>query len=375
MAQISKLKVLTIAEYNLIANKDPVGSYDRRTRENLDAIRARLRDNVARLSDLERRLHDKFKDAKFQALDKKDRQVRSEVNRHRLSARTRRMLAWSGSALAVTVLGLGFVYALVLDAATQKRVDYLIYERLGQLGMASPQEVKQIKGELDKLERDLVQTKKKNLELAQMIDQMIQNNKVPQNLQVIVKRIHDDPRAKYVKQGESTRLLFDGKPIAQYSTHAENWYILGILETGMLKVFYNDEEILEVPAIFGRKDEETPVGEYEIENKLYKPTWYKKEEVNGRTVVRAIPFGDPDHEIGHWWLGMKRLGKPVPGSYGIHGVNVARTNEFFKKNYDHRGGSAGCPNIQEWNLDFLAHVLPTGTPVHIVHEEKWSKSA
>ncbi|CCQ89911.1 hypothetical protein NITGR_190021 [Nitrospina gracilis 3/211] len=375
MAQTSKLKVLTIAEYNLIANKDPVGSYDRKTRENLDAIRAKLADRKPHLSDLERRLHDKFKDAQFQALEKKENQVRSEVTRYRLSSRTRRALAWSGSAIAVTVLGLWFVYALVLDAAMQKRVDYMIYERLGQLGMASPQEVKKIKGELDKLERDLLVTKKKNQELAQMIDQMIQNNKVPQNLQVIVKRIYDDPRTKYVKKNGTTELLFDGKRIARYSTNAESWYILGILETGMLKIFYNDEEILEIPAIFGRKDEETPVGEYEIENKLYKPTWYKKEDVNGKTIVRAIPFGDPDHEIGHWWLGMKRLGKPVPGSYGIHGVNVARTNEFFKKNYDHRGGSAGCPNIQEWNLDFLAHVLPKGTPVHIVHEEKWSKSA
>ncbi|MCF8719173.1 L,D-transpeptidase [Nitrospina gracilis] len=375
MAQTSKLKILTIAEYNLIANKDPFGSYDRKTRENLDAIRAKLSANAPRLSDLERRLHDKFQDARFQALEKKENQVRSEVTRYRLSSRTRRALAWSGSALAVTVLGLWFVYALVLDAATQKRVDYMIYERLGQLGMASPQEVKKIKGELDKLERDLVVTKKKNQELVQMIDQMIQNNKVPQNLQVIVKRIYDDPRTKYVKKNGTTELLFDGKRIARYSTKAESWYILGILETGMLKIFYNDEEILEIPAIFGRKDEETPVGEYEIENKLFKPTWYKKEDVNGKTIVRAIPFGDPDHEIGHWWLGMKRLGKPVPGSYGIHGVNVARTNEFFKKNYDHRGGSAGCPNIQEWNLDFLAHVLPKGTPVHIVHEEKWSKSA
>ncbi|MGP0566318.1 MULTISPECIES: L,D-transpeptidase [unclassified Nitrospina] len=375
MAQTSKLKVLTIAEYNLIANKDPVGSYDRKTRENLDAIRAKLADNLPHLSDLERRLHDKFKDAGFQALEKKESQVRSEVTRYRLSSRTRRALAWSGSAVAVTVLGLWFVYGLVLDAATQKRVDYMIYERLGQLGMASPQEVKKIKIELDKLERDLVVTKKKNQELAQMIDQMIQNNKVPQNLKVIVKRIYDDPRTRYVKKNGTTELLFDGKRIARYSTNAESWYILGILETGMLKIFYNDEEILEIPAIFGRKDEETPVGEYEIENKLFKPTWYKKEDVNGKTIVRAIPFGDPDHEIGHWWLGMKRLGKPVPGSYGIHGVNVARTNEFFKKNYDHRGGSAGCPNIQEWNLDFLAHVLPKGTPVHIVHEEKWSKSA
>jgi len=375
MRKTSKLKILSIAEYDLIANKDPFGSHDRKTRENLDAIRAKLAGHLPRLSDLERRLHDKFQDARFQALDIKDRQVRSEVSRHRLSARTRRMLAWSASATAVCVFASWFVYAFALDVATQKRVDWWVYEGLGKLGMATPQEVKKIKNDLDKLERDLAETKKKNQELAQMIDQMIRNNNVPQNLKVIVKRIYDDPRTKYVQKDGVTQLLFDGKPIAKYSTQPDTWYLLGILETGMMKVFYNDEEIMEVPAIFGRTEEETPAGEYEIENKLYKPTWYKKEDVNGKTVVRAIPFGDPDHEIGHWWLGMKRLGKPVPGSYGIHGVNVARTNEFFKKNYDERGGSAGCPNIQEWYLDFLAHVLPKGTPVHIVKEAKWGKRA
>ena len=38
MAIDEKLKTLTITEFNLIANKDPSGSYDRRTRENLNRI-------------------------------------------------------------------------------------------------------------------------------------------------------------------------------------------------------------------------------------------------------------------------------------------------------------------------------------------------
>jgi hypothetical protein len=40
---------------------------------------------------------------------------------------------------------------------------------------------------------------------------------------------------------------------------------------------------------------------------------------------------------------MKRLGELVPGSYGIHGVNAGKVNEFYKKNFDWRNGSAGCP--------------------------------
>ena len=101
--------------------------------------------------------------------------------------------------------------------------------------------------------------------------------------------------------------------------------------------------------------------------------WYKKEEVNGKTRVREIPFGHKDHEIGHWWLGLRKLGEPVPGSYGIHGVNVNKVNEFFKKNFDWRNGSAGCPNIQDWYLHFLAKMVPRGTRVNIVQKDKWNK--
>ena len=151
------------------------------------------------------------------------------------------------------------------------------------------------------------------------------------------------------------------------------WYLLGIIESGVLRVYYNDEEIIEIESIFGRSGEETPVGEYEIKNKAYKPTWYKKETKDGKTRVRAIPFGHKDHEIGHWWMGMKRLGEPVPGSYGIHGVNAAKVNEFFKKNFDWRNGSAGCPNIQEWYLHFLAKMVPLGARVNIVQKDKWAK--
>jgi hypothetical protein len=207
-----------------------------------------------------------------------------------------------------------------------------------------------------------------------MVARLIANNKVAKNFKSIVKHIYGDPRTVYTKTAHTIDLEFAKKRIARYETDPEMWYLLGILDTGNLKVYYDDEEIMEIEAIFGRKGEETPLGEYEIKNRLYQPTWYKKEIINGKTVIRPIPFGDPDHEIGHWWLGLKKLGPQVHGSYGIHGVNLSKSNEFFKKNFDWRSGSAGCPNVQEWYLDFLANVLPLGTHVNIVQKDKWSKS-
>ena len=71
-----KLKILTITEFNLIGNKDPNGSYDRRTRETLGQIINKLSVNQELLSSLERKLHQKFRNANFNALENKAKKVK-----------------------------------------------------------------------------------------------------------------------------------------------------------------------------------------------------------------------------------------------------------------------------------------------------------
>ncbi len=369
-----KLNILTITEYNLIATKDPVGSYDRRTRENLYAIIFKLSEARAKLSPLEFTVFQKFQGAQFAPLGEKDKKVKFEVLRYLLSARVRRTARATGIILATAVVSILTVYHFILGAETQKQVDLAWYAGLSKLGLASQEEIAMVQSSLHQTEVTLVQTQKKKEELEKMVARLIANNKVAKNFKSIVKHIYGDPRTVYTKTAHTIDLEFAKKRIAHYETDPEMWYLLGILDTGNLKVYYDDEEIMEIEAIFGRKGEETPLGKYEIKNRLYQPTWYKKEIINGKTIVRPIPFGDPDHEIGHWWLGLKKLGPQVHGSYGIHGVNLSKSNEFFKKNFDWRSGSAGCPNIQEWYLDFLANVLPLGTHVNIVQKDKWAKS-
>jgi hypothetical protein len=369
-----KLNVLTITEYNLIATKDPVGSYDRRTRENLYAIIVKLSKSRTNLSPLEFTVFQKFQKAQFSPLDEKDKKVKIEVLRYLLSASVRRTARTVGISLATAVVCILAVYHLFLSAETQKQVDLAWYAGLNKLGLASQEEMTMVQNNLRQTETTLVETQKKKEELEKIVTRLIANNKVAQNFKYIVRHIYNDPRTIYTKTGNIINLKFGKNQIARYDTDPDMWYLLGILDTGRLKVYYNNEEILEIAAIFGRKGEETPLGEYEIKNRLHKPTWYKKEIVKGKQVVRAIPFGDPDHEIGHWWLGLKKMGPQVHGSYGIHGVNLSKANEFFKKNFDWRSGSAGCPNIQEWYLDFLANVLPLGARVNIVQKDKWTKS-
>ena len=367
MAIAEKIKTLTITEFNLIANKDPYGSYDRRTRETLQQIIYKLVGNPRTHTDLERKLFYKFRDAKFGALEKKSKQVKLEVTRYRLSSNAKHSIKLLASALGVLILFGYITYEFILDTDTRQRVDIALNDRLNKVGLVS-------KKGMDKIRQTLQAATAENEQLNQVVEQMISNNKVTDNLKYILKEIYNDPKTRYIKTKDLNIIKYGKKEIRRYKDDPKLWYVLGVVQQGVMRIFYADEEVLQIRAIFGRSGEETPVGNYLIKNRSYKPTWYKKEDVNGQIKVRAIPFGDPDHELGHWWLGMKKLGNPVPGSYGIHGVNAGKVNEFYKKNFDWRNGSAGCPNIQEWYLHFLGKVLPIGTKVNIVSKDKWDKN-
>ncbi len=367
MAIAEKIKTLTITEFNLIANKDPYGSYDRRTRETLQQIIYKLVGNPRTHTDLERKLFYKFRDAKFGALEKKAKQVKFEVTRYRLSSNVKRSLRLLASALGVLILFGYITYEFILDTDTKQRVDIAYYAGLNRMGLVSKEGV-------DKIRQTLQAATAENEQLNQVVEQMINNNKVTENLKYILKEIYNDPKTRYIKTKDLNIIKYGKKEIRRYKDDPKLWYVLGVVQQGVMRIFYADEEVLQIRAIFGRSGEETPVGNYLIKNRSYKPTWYKKEEKDGRVWVRAIPFGDPDHEIGYWWLGLKRLGEPVPGSYGVHGVHIDKVNEFYKKNFDWRSGSAGCPNVQAWYLHFLGKVLPIGTKVNIVSKDKWDKN-
>ena len=368
MAIAEKIKTLTITEFNLIANKDPYGSYDRRTRETLQQIIYKLVGNPRTHTDLERKLFYKFRDAKFGALEKKAKQVKLEVTRYRLSSNTKHSIKLLASALGVLILFGYITYEFILDTDTRQQVDIALNKRLNQVGLVS-------KKGMDKIRQTLQAATAENEKLNLVVEQMIYNDeKVTENLKYILKEIYNDPKTRYIKTKDLNIIKYGKKEIRRYKDDPKLWYVLGVVQQGVMRIFYADEEVLQIRAIFGRSGEETPVGNYLIKNRSYKPTWYKKEDVNGRIKVRAIPFGDPDHELGHWWLGLKKLGNPSSGSYGIHGVNAGKVNEFYKKNFDWRNGSAGCPNIQEWYLHFLGKVLPIGTKVNIVSKDKWDKN-
>ncbi len=374
MSITEQIKTLTVTEFNLIANKDPYGSYDQRTREILWHIIHKLKDSHETHTDLERKLFYKFSQAQFGSLESKSKQVQFEVMRFRLSSNVKRSIKKIAYAFGILVLSGYILYTFVLGSGTRAQVEIVLNDGLNKVGLISNKGMKKIQQGLQIVTKKLKKSSEDKEELNKIMDQLILNNKTTENLKYILKQIYNDPKTRYIKMKDFNILKYDSKEIGRYKNDPKLWYVLGVVKQGIMRVFYKDEEVLKIRAIFGRMGEETPVGIYRIKNRSHKPTWYKKEEINGRIKVRAIPFGDPDHEIGHWWMGLEKLGNPVPGSYGIHGVNAGKVNEFYKKNFDWRNGSAGCPNIQEWYLHFLGKVLPIGTKVNIVAKDKWDNS-
>ena len=366
-----KLEVLTVPDYNLIANKSPNGCYDRITRNNLYWIIEKLTLNHKRLSSLERRLLEKFGHARFSPLEDKNKRMMFEVAWYRLynGAKQSFKLVLLGT---ISLVALSWtIYQLAMDTKMGRKMEAGFSSGLNGLGLASHEKFEVVQKDLTATSQKLAETEKSHIQLNQRIEQMIVNNQVTDNFKHILKQIYLDPRTNYVTKKDRVSLVFDGQEIASYKTDPDLWYMVGVIESGMFRVYYDDEEILEIETIFGRVGTETPTGEYKIVNKVFKPTWYTKVTTNGKTRVRAIPFGHKDHDIGRWWMGIKSLDPSTKGSYGIHGVNVQKVNEFFKKNFDWRNGSAGCLNIQGWYLQFLGKVVPVGAHVNIVKNDKW----
>ena len=186
-----KLSVLTVTEYNLIGTKDPNGSYDRKTRENLYWIIKKLQTSTRPLSKLEYRLLKKFQEPTFGALEEKDKKVKFEVARYRLSSNVKNTLKLVGLSIVFVVLSGVVVYQVILDNQTRKRVDVAWYQGLNKVGLVSKEEVEQIRNDLSIASVELEETKKINAELSRQIEQMILNNKVTENLKYIVKQVYN----------------------------------------------------------------------------------------------------------------------------------------------------------------------------------------
>ncbi len=109
------------------------------------------------------------------------------------------------------------------------------------------------------------------------------------------------------------------------------------------------------PVGLGRMNS-TPAADFVISTRLRHPDWYT-------TDGRIIPYGDPENQLGDYFLKLARSGspdKPLIG-YGIHGTGDEST---VGKNW-----SRGCVRMRNRDVGILYYLAPTGTPVRIIPGE------
>jgi LysM repeat protein len=113
-----------------------------------------------------------------------------------------------------------------------------------------------------------------------------------------------------------------------------------------LRLFANDEFFKEYLVGTGKYNK-TPVGTFEIINKLTEPVWYRPEG-------GVIPYGHPDNLLGTRWMGIN-----FPG-YGIHGT--------WDETSVGKQSSAGCVRLINSEVEELFLIVTPGTQVLITDE-------
>lgn len=129
------------------------------------------------------------------------------------------------------------------------------------------------------------------------------------------------------------------------AAHAEEdeLYVVIHKKSNRLTVHLNDVAIFHFPVATGRGDL-TPIGEFRIVTKVYKPYYLRK----------GIAGGSPDNPLGTRWMGLS-IGNGY--RYGIHG-----TNRPWSIGYS---VSSGCIRMRNADVEYLYRHLPLRTRVVI----------
>jgi len=107
-----------------------------------------------------------------------------------------------------------------------------------------------------------------------------------------------------------------------------------------------DESVIKIYSVGTGAKGSTPVGEFQIKNKLINPPWYK-------AGIGIIPYGNPKNILGTRWMGLNI------GGYGIHGT--------WDPNSTGKQVSAGCIRMRNKDVEELFKIVPIGTSVTVVN--------
>lgn len=113
-----------------------------------------------------------------------------------------------------------------------------------------------------------------------------------------------------------------------------------------LRILKGDQVLQSFPVGLGRNGT-TPLGTFEIANKIVEPAWYNHGEV--------VPAGDARNPLGSRWMGFG-IGTRAT-SYGIHPTKEAESIG--------RALSAGCVRMRPEDAETVYRLAPIGTVVRI----------
>jgi L,D-transpeptidase ErfK/SrfK len=112
------------------------------------------------------------------------------------------------------------------------------------------------------------------------------------------------------------------------------------------------------PAALGRRTWRTPVGDFEVLEKVKEKTWLVPLSIQKEMVRKGLPLQTkvppgPSNPLGRYWI-------RISESEGIHGTNAPASIYTFRTH--------GCIRLSPEHIASLYQQVPIGTPVRIVYE-------
>jgi lipoprotein-anchoring transpeptidase ErfK/SrfK len=121
------------------------------------------------------------------------------------------------------------------------------------------------------------------------------------------------------------------------------------LSRRQVTLYYQNRPIKSYPVAVGRKGWETPTGNFQVIEMIQNPKWIHP------FTGEAIPGGDPENPLGHYWIGFWTNGKDW---IGLHGTPNPESVG--------KAASHGCIRMHNKDVEELFHQVSVGTPVTVV---------
>lgn len=149
-------------------------------------------------------------------------------------------------------------------------------------------------------------------------------------------------------KGLAVILILSGLLLTGIPTLANDnpWSIMINIPEYRLFLYHNGELSKIYRVAVGKIDSPSPIGEFQIINKVTNPTWYPENHA-------AIPPG-PKNPLGKYWMGLDSKG------YGIHGNSAAWSIGA--------PASKGCFRMDNDAIKELFALVPIGTTVKVNYE-------